>query len=226
MFRPIAILVVSTVLVSPTFADARLGIPIPLELPARPTSVSTALPYVRLVHQVLDTVTTRDYPSTMRAKLLASESRSEWIVHRVKANIWVEKVSSNYLGQVGVRVSIPCHVEFSLDMGAVRHGQFRYDPARRLLIVDLPPVQMRPPVPLLDEMQIEPMYKGLRGMLTDAEKVRRLQEELMKEDYMPAAREAALEVYDYAQRRARDQVQQFLKGVFAQAGADVEVVVR
>jgi len=211
---------------APVFADGKIGLHFPLELPARPTSITTALPYVRLVHEVLDTLTSSDAAPVMRAKLMASETRSEWVVHRIKANVWVERTSSNYLGQVGVRVAIPCYVEFSFDMGALRFGQAEYDPLKRRLVVQLPPVQMRQPVPLLDEMKIDPHYKGLRGTLLDADKVRRLQEELVKEDYLPAAREAALEVYDHAQAKAREQVQEFLRTIFKQANADVEVVVK
>lgn len=225
MFRPVLALG-AALLGAPVNAQSGFSVGLPLELPARPTSVQTALPYVMMVHKVLDTVTTRETPTTMRAKLLASETRSEWIVHRIKANVWVERTQSNYLGQIGVRVAIPCHVEYALDLGALRFGNVKFDPDQCRLELAIPPVQIRQPVPLLDEMTVEPMYKGLRGTLLDADKTRKIQEALVKEDYLVAAREAAVEVYNFAQDKARDQVRAFLQDLFRHAGAEIEVVVK
>jgi hypothetical protein len=226
MTRPALIAVAAIFAASPVYAQNRgLEIPIPFTLPS-PTNPATLLPYVSMVHHVLDVVTTRESAVNTRSKLALSETRSEWVVHRIKANVWVEKTSMNYLGQISVRVSIPCIVEFSLDMSAIRYGQMHYDPARKLLTIELPPLQIRDPMALLPEMKIEPQYHGLRGTMLDSEKVRRLQDQLVKEDYVPAAREAAMEVYAYAQRKARDQVQEFLQGLFKDAGADIEVVVK
>jgi hypothetical protein len=226
MIRPALIAIAAVFAASPVYAQPRtLQIPIPFTLPS-PTSPASFLPYVSMVHQVLDVVTTRESPVNTRSKLALSESRSEWVVHRIKANVWVEKTSMNYLGQISVRVSIPCIVEFSLDMGAIRYGQMHYDPVRKLLTIELPPLQVRDPMALLPEMKIDSQYHGLRGTMLDSEKVRRLQDQLVKEDYVPAAREAAMEVYAYAQRKARDQVQEFFQGIFRDAGADIEVVVK
>ena len=225
MFRPALVLAIAFFAAAPSYAQNKIAIPIPFTLP-KPTSFGTLLPYISMIHQVLDVVTTRESETATRSKLMLSESRSEWVVHRIKANVWVEKTSMNYLGQIGMRVSIPCVVEFSLDMAAIRYGQVNFDPARKLLVLELPPVQVRDPMPLLAEMKLEPQYRGLRGSMLDSEKMRRLQDELVKEDYVPAAREAAMEVYAYAQRKARDQVQEFLQGLFKNAGAEVEVVVK
>lgn len=203
-----------------------LGIPIPFEVPSKPTSFATALPYVKLIHELLDAATTRESNTTLQATLKGSETRSEWIVHRLKADIWVERSSSNYLGQIGAKVSIPCQIEFALDLAAVRHGQMRYDESRRLLIVDLPAVYIRKPIPELSEMKIEPYFKGLRGMLLDSEKMRRLQDELVKVDYLPAARDAALGEHAAAQRKARELMQEFLQTMLRKTGNDIEVVVR
>src|SRR5262249_44145086 len=208
MFRPALIAVAAALLAAPAYAQNKIAIPIPFTLP-KPTSIGGVLPYISMVHQVLDVVTTRESETVSRSKLMLSETRSEWVVHRIKANVWVEKTSMNYLGQIGMKVSIPCVVEFSLDMSAIRYGQMHYDPSRKLLVLELPAVQIRDPAPQLSEMKIEPQYRGLRGTMLDSEKMRRLQDELVKEDYTPAAREAAMEVYAFAQRKARDQVQDF-----------------
>jgi hypothetical protein len=226
MFRPALVTAFAFFLAAPAYAEVKLGIPIPFELPAKPTSFGTVLPYVGMIHQVLDVVTTRESETVTRSKLALSESRSEWVVHRIKANVWVEKTSMNYLGTIAARVSIPCVVEFSLDMAAIKYGQVHYDPKRKLMVIELPPVQIRDPMPILNEMKIEPQYRGLRGTMLDSEKMRRLQDVLVKEDYTPAAREAAMEVYAYAQKKARDQVQDFLQGLFKNAGAEIEVVVK
>jgi hypothetical protein len=225
MFRPALIAIAAALLARPAYAQNKIAIPIPFTLP-NPTNVGTLLPYISMVHQVLDAVTTRESDTVSRSKLMLSESRSEWVVHRIKANVWVEKTSMNYLGQIVMRVSIPCVVEFSIDMSALRYGQMHFDASKKLLVLEMPAVQIRDPMPLLSDMKIEPQYRGLRGSMLDSEKMRRLQDELVKEDYVPAAREAAMEVYAYAQRKARDQVQEFLQGLFKNAGAEVEVVVK
>jgi len=53
-----------------------------------------------------------------------------------------------------------------------------------------------------------------------------LQAAALKEDYQPAARDVALTATAVAQRRARDLMQTFLNGLFRDAGANVEVIVR
>ncbi len=226
MVRTFAALAWGLGLASLVAADSRVSIPIPLNIASRPTDLASALPYIKLIHDVLDLATTRENPVVSRSRLALSEASSEWVVHRIKANVWVEKTSSNYLGQIGVRVSIPCRVEFSVDMSALRHGPMWYDAARRQLTIELPPVVIREPVPILSEMKVETSYRGLRGVLLDAEKTRRLQEELVREDYIPAAREAAWEVYPFAQHRAREQIQALVQRLFREAGSDIEVIVR
>lgn len=226
MFRRFAVMAGWLGLASLAVAEARVGIPVPLTIPTRPADLASALPYVKLIHDVLDIATTRENPVVTRSRLAYSEASSEWVIHRIKANVWVEKTSSNYLGQIGVRVSIPCQVEFSIDMAAVRYGPIWFDADRRQLTIELPPVAIREPIPILSEMKVETSYRGLRGVLLDAEKTRRLQEELVREDYTPAAREAALDVYPFAQQRAREQVQSLLQRLFREAGSDIEVVVR
>jgi hypothetical protein len=226
MFRTFAVLacLLGWPLTAPS--DARVGVPIPLTLPTTPNNLPSALPYLKLIHDVLDLATTRENPVVSRARLSFSEAQADWVVHRIKATVWVERTSTNYLGPIGVRLTIPCRVEFSIDMGALRYGPMWFDPARRRLIMDLPPITMREPVPILTEMKVETTYGGLRGVLLDAEKTRRMQEELLREDYQPAAREAAMQAYAFAQHRAREQIQMLLQRLFREAGSDIEVVVR
>src|SRR5437763_10706909 len=86
-----------------------------VKLPAA-TSVAKVLPYVQTIHQVLDTLTSRESPTVVHVKKVAADAPSEWIVHRVRAEVWVERSATNYLGEVGVKVSIPCQIEFGLDL--------------------------------------------------------------------------------------------------------------
>jgi hypothetical protein len=198
----------------------------PVKLPVAPAALKNALPYVQAVHQILDSVTSRDSATTINVKQELSEPRSEWIVHRVKARVWVERTSSNYLGEIDVRVTIPCYIEFGFDLSQLKRENMRYDAARKLLIVDLPPVYIRDPIPLLADMKIEPKYKGLRNVVLDTESMQALQATVLKQDYQPAAKEVGMTELSKAQIRARDMMQDYLQNIFRQAGSDVEVIVR
>jgi hypothetical protein len=198
----------------------------PVKLPPLPAGISKALPYVQAVHQILDSVSSRDLPAITQVKKTSIESRSEWVVHRVKANVWVERTTTNYLGELEVKVSVPCLIEFGFDLSSLTPERFHFDARRRLLIVDLPDVYVREPVPLLSEMKIEPRYKGLRNLVLDADSMRRLQADVLQQDYQPAARNAGASELVVAQRKARDMMQGFLQELFRKAHVDVEVIVR
>jgi len=175
---------------------------------------------------VLDAATARESPTSVRVKKTVAETSSEWIVHRVRANVWVERTAANYLGEVGVRVSVPCMIEYGFDLAALKPGNLRFDRERRLLVIDLPPVTVREPIPMLAEMKIEPKYKGLRGPALDAETLRALQVAALQEDYQPAARDLGQSELLVAQKKARDLVEAFIRGVLREAEADIEVIVR
>ncbi|MFL5340659.1 MAG: DUF4230 domain-containing protein [Gemmataceae bacterium] len=213
MFRTILSLTLILALAGNSFADGKLPL-------------VKALPYVQAIHQVLDTLTTRESPSVVQAKKIAAETPSEWVVYRVTANVWVERHTSNYLGEAGVKISIPCQIEFGLDLAMLTPEHYRFDKARRLLVVDLPPVRLREPAPNLAEMKVESTYKGLRNGLLDGDAVRGLQAAALREDYRAVARDVALTETAAAQRRARDLMQTFLSNLFRDAGADIEVIVR
>jgi hypothetical protein len=123
-------------------------------------------------------------------------------------------------------VSVPCVIEFSFDLASLKPENMRFDRKRRLLVIDLPPVTVREPIPLLAEMKIEPKYKGLRGAILDADAVRALQSSALQEDYQPAARDLGQSELLTAQRKARDLVESFAQGVLRDAGTDIEVIVR
>jgi hypothetical protein len=197
-----------------------------LTWPERPTDLAAALPYLKLIHDVLDLVTTRENPVVMRSRLNLSESQDDWVIHRIKATVWVERTSRNYLGPIGVRVTVPCYVEYSIDMAGLRHSPMWLDADRRTWTIELSPVRIREPVPILSEMKVETTFGGFRGILLDAEKTRRMQEELLREDFIPAAREAAMQVYPFAQQRAREHVQTLLQRLLREAGSDILVVVQ
>src|SRR5579864_2381917 len=217
---------------APLYADKNPvpNLPIPPSaipnIPIAQAALKSALPYVQVIHQVLDSVTRKDSPINVQVKTEGSEPRSEWIVHRVKASVWVERSSSNYLGEIDVRVTIPCYLEFAFDLSQLKREDFRYDPVRKLLIVDMPAVYIREPLPILAEMKIEPKYKGLRNIVIDAEALQGLEATVLRQDYQPAARNVGQSELATAQRRARDMMQDYLQGIFRQAGSDVEVIVR
>jgi hypothetical protein len=217
---------------APLYADNNPvpSLPIPQSafssLPITQTALKSALPYVQIIHQILDSVTRRESPTNVQVKKEASEPRSEWIVHRVKASVWVERSSANYLGEIDVRVTIPCYLEYAFDLSQLKHENFRYDSVRKLLIVDMPAVYIREPLPILADMKIEPKYKGLRNVVLDAEAIQGLEATVLRQDYQPAAREVGQSELAAAQRRARDMMQEYLQGIFRQAGTDVEVIVR
>src|SRR5262245_55167337 len=178
-----SIFAIAVTLVAPfgLYADAKLPATLPAKVTGTVAQVQKALPYVQAIHQVLDAATSRESPTTVHVKKTVAESSSEWVVHRVRANVWVERTASNYLGDVGVRVSVPCVIEFGFDLSALKPEHMRFDRGRRLLVIDLPPVTVREPIPVLAEMKIEPKYKGLRGALLDAEALRALQVSAMQE---------------------------------------------
>jgi hypothetical protein len=217
---------------APLYADNNPvpSLPIPQSavpnVPIVQTALKSALPYVQVIHQILDSVTRRDSPTTVQVKKEASEPRSEWIVHRVKASVWVERSSANYLGEIDMRVTVPCYLEYAFDLSKMKPQDFRYDAARKLLVVEMPAVYIREPVPILSDMKIEPKYAGLRNVVFDAEAMQGLQATLLRYDYQPAAREVGQSELATAQRRARDMLQEHLQGIFRQAGTDVEVIVR
>jgi len=206
----------------PVHADGDLA----SKLPIRASAIKNALPYVQIVHEVLDSVTAKDSPTTVRVKQDLAEPRSEWVVYRVKASVWVERTTSNYLGEIDVRVTIPCWIEFGFDMSQLKRENFRFDPSRKILIVDLPAVYIREPIPLLADMKIEPKYKGLRNVVFDGEAMQTLQSTVLQKDYQPAAKEVGATELSKAQIRARDMVQDYLQNIFQRTGSDVEVIVR
>jgi hypothetical protein len=206
----------------PVYADSG---PIP-NLPIPPSVLSKALPYVQVIHQVLNSITVKESPTNVQVKKEQTEPRSEWIVHRVKASVWVERTSSNYLGEIDMRVTIPCYLEYAFDLSQMKREDFHYDAERRLLVVDMPQVYIRDPLPILADMKIEPKYKGLRNIVLDTEAMQSLQATVLRQDYQPAAKEVGQSELAAAQRRARDMMQDYLQGLFRQAGADVQVIVR
>ncbi len=153
-------------------ADAKPSANLPVKATGKVAAVSKVLPYVQAIHEVLDAATARESPTTVRVKKTVAETSSEWVVHRVRANVWVERTAANYLGEVGVRVSVPCVIEYGFDLAAMKPENMRFDRQRRLLVIDLPPVTVREPIPVLAEMKIEPRYKGLRGPAIDGETLR------------------------------------------------------
>ena len=213
-----ALLALST----PVYADSN---PIS-NLPIPPTVLTKALPYVQVIHQVLDSVTAKDSPTNVRVTKEAAEQRSEWIVYRVKASVWVERSSSNYLGEIDMRVTIPCYLEYAFDLTQMKREDLRYDPVRKLLIVEMPVVYIRDPVPILADMKVEPKYKGLRNVVLDTQTMQGLEATVLRQDYQPAARDVGQSELATAQRKARDLLQSYLQSIFRQAGADVEVIVR
>jgi hypothetical protein len=218
---------------APLYADnspvPSLPIPQTVAIPNVPitqAALKSALPYVQMIHQVLDSITRKDSPTNIQVKMEAGEPRSEWIVHRVKASVWVERTSANYLGEIDVRVTIPCYLEYAFDLSQLKREDFRYDPVRKILVVDMPAVYIREPLPILADMKIEPKYKGLRNIVLDAEALQGLEATVLRQDYQPAARNVGQSELATAQRHARDMMQEYLQGIFRQTSTDVEVIVR
>ena len=207
-------------------ADVKLPANLPAKVAGKVALAQKALPYVQAIHEVLDAATARESATTIHVKKTVAESSSEWVVHRVRANVWVERSANNYLGEVGVRISLPCIIEYGFDLAALKPEHMRFDRERRLLLIDLPPVRVREPVPVLAEMKIEPKYKGLRGPALDADTIRALQVAVLQEDYQPAARDLGQSELMTAQKKARDLVEAFVRGLLKEAGADIEVIVR
>src|SRR5438132_1513883 len=226
MFRSVLAVALSLILPLAVRADAKLPAALPAKVTGTVAQVQKVLPYVQAIHEVLDLATSRESPTTVHVKKTVAESSSEWVVHRVRANVWVERTASNYLGDIGVRVSVPCVIEFGFDLAALKPEHMRFDRGRRLLVIDLPPVTVREPIPVLAEMKIEPKYKGLRGPVLDADAVRALQVSALQQDYQPAARDLGQGELLTAQRKARDLVEAFVRDVLKNAGADIEVIVR
>src|SRR5262245_20662606 len=223
-----SVLAIALTLVAPLalYADAKLPVSLPAKVTGTVSQVQKVLPYVQAIHEVLDAATSRESPTTVQVKKTVAESSSEWVVHRVRANVWVERTASNYLGDVGVRISVPCVIEFGFDLSALKPEHMRFDRGRRLLVIDLPPVTVREPIPVLAEMKVEPKYKGLRGPMLDAEALRSLQVSALQQDYQPAARDLGQSELLTAQRKARDLVESFVRGILHDAGTDIEVIVR
>ena len=67
-----------------------------------------------------------------------------------------------------LRDALTQSLQGAADFSALKPENMRFDRDRRLLVIDLPTVKVREPIPLLAEMKIEPKYKGLRGPALDA----------------------------------------------------------
>src|SRR5262245_58494378 len=123
------VLAIALTLLAPlaSYADAKLPATLPAKVTGTVAQVQKALPYVQAIHEVLDAATSRESPTTVHVKKTVVESSSEWVVHRVRANVWVERTASNYLGDVAVRVSVPCMIEFGFDLAALKPEHMRFD---------------------------------------------------------------------------------------------------
>lgn len=175
--------------------------------------------------QLLDELTRRPDAPSVNARLRAILPRHKLQVASTDVEVTVRRGERSWRGRVVAVIDVPTTVRYTVDLGGLGSHQLRWDPARRVLRVALPPVQVESVSPSLSEVTVKHRYHGWRLAMIDESTAEDLERAALREDYEPAARQAAEEQLPAVRSQARAEVQDLLQRYFRAALADVVVVV-
>src|SRR5262249_54008815 len=151
--------------------------------------------------------------------------QQELHVYKGRVEVTVEGSSANWRGTVSVRLDMPAEVSYAIDLAAIEPKHLRWDKGRKLLKVTLLPPKLAAVSPLLDEMEVTARFGRARTSWTDGGVARDVERRLLKEDYRPAAREAAAEKLSEAKKAGCVVMREFLVKVLQAKDAEIEVLV-
>lgn len=147
-------------------------------------------------------------------------------VHSAKLDVTVRDYTPGRMGRIEMELSMPADVEYTIDLRTLSPADLKWDSARKILKVKLPPVIVGNVAPRLDEETVEkPRFTGMRSWWFNGAAIANLERKLRKEDYRPAAKAEAEKRIPDAVRAGRDQVRDLLKKLLTPLGSDLVVIV-
>jgi len=180
------------------------------------------IPLVVDVWELIEALTTRRTTPTVKTIIDGVRGSSELKVYQVDFTITVEGEDSSWLGANRVKIKIPCKVRYFTDLSQLRKEDIRFDAARRLVIVRMPPVQMEEPIPDREAQEIEvdtnPWLRSRSSWLE-------LRDQAIAEQLKPRARDDGEKKLQEATYIGRKKLEDFLQKMYAPMLPDIKVFV-
>jgi hypothetical protein len=145
----------------------------------------------------------REQEAVFGAMVTAFQKQNSLNVFRAQVPVFVQSREDGWLGldreQFGV---VPASVDYKLDMSKMTADDFDWDPERRVMIIELPPVV--PAEPSLDARRAKFVNKGV---LMGSDSALRLMQQNMERAHVQAAKEARNpQLMELARAAAREMV--------------------
>jgi hypothetical protein len=168
---------------------------------------------------LLDKWTEKD--STVETRAVAARFQEEFKAVVAKETVEVTKTaaSRNWRGTVAVRVTVPCEVHFTIDWEKLRPEDVRVDLAKKTLKIRLPVPEPSFAEPKTTESRTCTEYGACRFGLFDSNTGLQLENVLLKEDWVAAAKAEAAQNVESARQMARQKLIEFFKW----RGIDAEI---
>lgn len=109
--------------------------------------------YARWAKEALDKVDdlTRSSDEKILAEIRGWEGRTELTIAKLEQALTVEHRDSNWRGTIAVKVTVPCTLHYAINLATLGAGDFRWDPATKLLRVRMPDVRLQSVEPDLEK---------------------------------------------------------------------------
>ncbi len=220
MFRTLTLVIAFTLLLPAP--PARAASPSTVEVVLK---VASKLPWADVL-ALLDDLGPGNTTPEVRARVKDLIPQLQLRVHTARLDVTVTDRSPGRLGSIEMELSMPADVEYIVDLKTMGPESLKWEAARKILRVKLPPVIVGNVSPRLDEESVStPRYTGVRYFWFNGAAKANLERKLRREDYRPAARAEAEKRLPDAVRAGRDQVKNLLKRLLLPIGSDVEVIV-
>ena len=96
----------------------------------------------------------------LRSRVLFSEQKL--VVGKARLDVVVEGSTSNWRGTVGAELTMPCEAHYAIDLSDIQLSNLSWNPARKVLRLRLPPVQVHALNPVLEDKEVKPSFGGGR----------------------------------------------------------------
>lgn len=217
MTRPLVVLLIAVGLTASAGPAAAAGKRLPAVRIPRPDPVTLL--------QLLDDLTRGPTAASTAARLRATFPQQKLQVAASRIEVSVRRSEPRWRGEVVVVVHLPTTARYTVDLSTLESRHLRYDPARRVLRVTMPPVQVESVSPDLSQLQVEHQYHGWRWWVFDRDTAAELERAALRDDYEPKAREAAAAQLPAVRTQGRTELQDLLQKCFQAAVRDLTVVV-
>lgn len=178
---------------------------------------------VKEVLKVAEELTTKQKVPTVNTFLGMAQASARLEVMRCDGHIILEGGDDSWLGNNRIKMMVPCRFQYQVDLKDLRESDFRLDPARMILTVRMPSIQMEEPVPDRESLEV---LEQINPRFRSNQSIRDLRDRVLSEQLKPQARVKGDEGIEIARHAGKAVLQDLLQRVYAPLVPEIKVIVQ